>query len=134
ASCHFNIADPRFDREELVRFMERQVAQAEQPDIRTVERPVVMVEFWARAAEAAVRAGKLRQHALDTVNATALTAVNAVLGDDKVEAADLVAGLERSLSVAPDSLAARHYVDDLRSLLQNALGNEQYTQLFELYR
>ncbi len=150
ASCHINISDPRFERGELTAFLERQLAQMSDQDVTALDRPVVMVEFWMTAA-GAVRQSHRAGPAIDELVKNTLASVNAMRASAGLpavaDAAGLVAELNATLTRPATEIdgkvlvtarqwqePARFLVDDLRSLLRQKLGDEEFAHLSEFYR
>ncbi len=136
-SCHVNIDNPSFEETNLLMFAERQLARAQGQDVDAINHPVVLRGFWEDAARAAkLESGldKARQSALAGVNA-----VRAAKGEKAIEAAQLDAELDRIAAYLGEDRAATYkplgyYLEDVKALLRQALGDEAFGQLRGLYR
>ncbi|MCC6579881.1 MAG: c-type cytochrome, partial [Phycisphaeraceae bacterium] len=146
ATCHVNIDNPAFEPQTQVAFIERQIAVAQGQDMDHVGNlsPVVMIDFWHRAAASL---GQQAQAALAEVDQAAMARLSPLLTRDDRAAldkadevaprlAELVQGNAGSDKVAYAQwyAQARYYVDDLQSALRRQVGDDPFKMIREMYR
>ncbi len=141
-TCHINIDKPAFEENNLLLFVERQVASYEGQEIDSINHPVVLLGFWERAAAQAGLGGKLEE-----LQGQALAWVNTVRGQaglDALASADLLAqewnriaqheaGNEQASRAAWYKPLGR-YVVAIRQMLLDAVGDQAFKQLRGQYR
>lgn len=138
-SCHVNISEPRYEKNNLLRFVERQVIMGEAQSQRFVNEleelvPYSLLGFWIHAAEMA---------GLDEQVQALKSEVGQSAGLDEDATRDQL--IDRLIELAtddpaPDSVPSQVYGpltrlrDGLRDMLRSELGAEAFAALGDAYR
>ncbi len=146
-TCHVNIADPAFEPNNLLLFVERQIAQLEGQDVSNLTHPVVLLDFWERVVdqlELHERRAGARRELLESLNRLRRQAGLEGLADDAALPAELeqIASRQSATPVGDGVAITRGqwvepiawYLQDLRLMARDRLGDEQFKLLTDQYR
>lgn len=149
-SCHVNINDPAFGEANLLLYAERALAHYEGQDTTSdpARQPVVLAAFWVDAADAAGLAVARRLDEAVTATLEQISSLRTEGGLSALEAAADADGRRRLLLDTLPQItkmdatteratwhrAVRYFVDDVKAMLLDHLGQEQFGLLLDLYR
>jgi len=153
-TCHINIGKPAFEQANLLLFVERQLASYQGQDTNSIQRPVVLLEFWQQAAE---QAGPKAVAGLEKLDEQALAQINKLRGQAQLEPLASAKALEGEFARisqlqgnAGEAMGSggsggavglsewyqplAYYLEDLKKLLRGVLAEPSFDQLGDLYR
>jgi len=140
-TCHVNIDNPAFELQTQMDFIERQIAQLVGQNVNSIDKPVVMLDYWRHAA---LLAGDNAKRGLKRIEQSTSSYLKNLNEDLEFESpAQLYAELKRIAIEENGSddisrnrwyLARNYYRSDIQKMLADQLGKSQYAQLVETFR
>lgn len=144
-SCHVNIENPAYEENNLVAFVERQIAAGEGQEVNNLREPVVMLDYWVNAAKKAGLDAKLNLIAeqgwtdLETAAGKAKQTFTKGDGLDALVAKMTDVSKKRSSDVGRDNFAATYepviaFSERIKGAIHQKIGDQQYELLKDNYR
>jgi hypothetical protein len=142
-TCHVNIDSPAFEENNLLLFVERQVATYEGQEIDSIFHPVVMRAFWENAARQVAGEGGIRaaqEVALEAIKGLRMKAglpVDEMKVQQLSNEMDRIALHETGQGGVPRGewyRPLRHYVLDVKEMVRDKLGEDEFKKMRGLYR